>query len=288
MTKREVDQHTQTETTGHEWDGIKELDTPLPLWWLWVFYATVGIAIVYWVLMPSWPGLTSYTKGVLGHSDRAQVKEDLRALDTTRGAYWKKLSAISLAEAERDPKLLEFAMVAGKAAFGDNCAGCHGSGAQGGRGYPNLNDDVWLWGGSLSDIHKTISSGIRSKSAETRSSQMPAFGRDQILSQDQVNEVVEYVMSISRQESDRAMALRGETIFREQCVACHGESGQGKREVGAPDLTDADWLYGGDRETIRQTVWGARSGVMPTWEGRLDEETIRALTIYVHSLGGGE
>jgi cytochrome c oxidase cbb3-type subunit 3 len=288
MTERDVDQHTGTETTGHEWDGIKELNTPLPLWWLWVFYATVLFAVIYWVLMPAWPGLNDHTKGVLGHSDRVNVAEDLKALKESRGEHWQKLSGVPLADVEHDPDLLEFAMVAGKAAFGDNCAGCHGSGGQGARGYPNLNDDVWLWGGSLDNIHQTITVGVRSTSASTRLSQMPAFGRDGLLPQAQIADVTEYVLRLSSQDADAAASLRGETVFREQCASCHGDFGKGNRELGAPDLTDQEWLYGGDRHTVYETVWNARGGVMPTWQGRLDDETIRALSVYVHSLGGGE
>jgi cytochrome c oxidase cbb3-type subunit 3 len=288
MTRREVDEHTGTETTGHEWDGIKELNTPLPLWWVWVFYATVLFAVGYWVLMPAWPGLTDYSKGVLGHSDRVNVAEDLKALEQSRGVHWQKLSGVSLKDVEHDPDLLEFAMVAGKAAFGDNCAGCHGAGGQGARGYPNLNDDVWIWGGSLDEIHKTISAGVRSTSPDTRVSQMPAFGREGILTSAQISDATEHVLTLSNRSSDKEASLRGETVFKEQCAACHGDRGKGNRELGAPDLTDQDWLYGGDRHAIYQSIWNARGGVMPTWQGRLDDETIRALSVYVHSLGGGE
>lgn len=288
MTKREIDDVTGTDTTGHEWDGIKELNTPLPKWWLYTLYASIAVAVVYWVLMPAWPGLNGYSKGVLGHSDRATLEVDMQALRASRGAHWKTLSSVPLQAVEQDPELLEFALVAGKATFGDNCAGCHGSGGQGGRGYPNLNDDVWLWGGTLEDILTTVSHGVRSTSAETRVSDMPAFGRDGILTPTQIDDVVEYVFSFSHQDARGEAVARGRTIFAEQCTACHGPAGQGKREVGAPDLTDADWLYGGDRATLRQTVWSARRGVMPTWHGRLDDETIRAVSVYVHSLGGGE
>jgi cytochrome c oxidase cbb3-type subunit III len=288
MTKREVDDVTGTETTGHEWDGIKELNTPLPSWWLYVLYATILISVVYWVLMPAWPGLNDYTKGVLGHSDRVDVARDMKALDSSRGEYWQKLKSVPIETVVQDPDLLEFALAAGKTAFGDNCAGCHGAGGQGARGYPNLNDDAWLWGGSLDDIHHTITVGVRSTSPETRSAQMPAFGRDGILTPAEIDDVASFVRTLSHLDADRDAATRGAIVFKQQCMACHGETGQGNRELGAPDLTDADWIYGDDWVTIRQSVANSRSGVMPTWQNRLDEETIRALSVYVHSLGGGE
>lgn len=285
---REKDEVSGVETTGHEWDGIKELDNPLPRWWLWIFYGCVVWSIGYWIVMPAWPLLTDYTHGVLGHSQRVEIMTDLDALKTARAGLGEKLATSSLQAIEADPDLQQAALAWGKSAFGDNCATCHGAGGQGAKGYPNLNDDVWLWGGSLDDIRHTITVGVRSTDADTRTSQMPAFGRDEILKPDEIRDLAEFVLALSGRGTDPAAAARAKEAFVNNCAACHGEDGKGKREFGAPDLTDADWLYGGDEATIIETITNARSGVMPTWAGRLDAPTINALAVYVHSLGGGE
>ncbi len=286
--EKERDAHSGVETTGHEWDGIKELNNPLPKWWLQVFYATVLIAIVYWVLMPAFPLVDSATTGVLGESDRANVASDLAALRAQRAPTMATLSDTPLQAIEQDPDLLSFVLAAGASVFGDNCAPCHGSGAQGGTGYPNLIDDVWIWGGTLDDIRQTIRFGVRSDHADTRLSDMPAFGRDELLTKAQIADLAQYVLSISGQKGDAGAVARAQPLFAEQCAICHGETGQGMRELGAPNLTDRDWLYGSDVESITFTITNARRGVMPAWTGRIDDATINALAIYVHALGGGE
>jgi cytochrome c oxidase cbb3-type subunit 3 len=288
VTRKEIDAQSGTETTGHEWDGIKELNTPLPRWWLWVFYATVIWSVGYWVLYPAWPTLTGYTQGVLNQSQRDDVAKAVQALKAQRAELGQKLAAASLEQIEADPNLLQFAREAGKSAFGDNCATCHGSGAQGFKGYPNLNDDVWLWGGKLDDIKKTITVGVRSTHPDTRVSLMPAFGKDKMLEPAQINDVVEYVVSLSGGKADGQAASRGAQLFADNCASCHGAEGKGMREFGAPNLTDKEWLYGGSREDIKAQVVNGRNGVMPTWGSRLDPITIDALAVYVHSLGGGE
>jgi cytochrome c oxidase cbb3-type subunit III len=289
MAKRnEIDQATGTETTGHEWDGIKELNTPLPRWWLWVFYATIIWAVGYWLLYPAWPMLTGYTHGALDRSQRADVAQSVRELKTQRSIQGKALQGATLQQIEADPNLLQFAREAGKSAFGDNCATCHGSGAQGFKGYPNLNDDVWLWGGTLDDIRHTIQVGVRSSHPETRVSQMPAFGRDGLLEKTQITDLTQYVLNLSGRKANAAAVARAEPLFKEQCAACHGDDGRGKREFGAPNLTDRDWLYGGSADEIRMQIEQGRGGVMPTWGTRLDAMTVDALAVYVHSLGGGE
>jgi cytochrome c oxidase cbb3-type subunit 3 len=285
---REKDAHSGVETTGHEWDGITELDNPLPRWWLWIFYATIVWSIGYWVVMPAWPLLTDYTRGVLGHSQRQIVASDIEALKAARAGYGEKLTTVSLAEIESDPALQEVALAWGKSAFGDNCATCHGAGGGGAKGYPNLNDDVWLWGGKLDDIRLTLMVGIRSAHPEARQSQMPAFGTDGILEPAQIRDLSQYVMSLSGRSTDTEGVSRATQLFADNCAACHGPEGKGNREFGAPNLTDAEWLYGGDQATIQETITKARGGVMPTWAGRLDGPTINALAVYVHSLGGGE
>jgi len=289
--KPEVDQHSGVETTGHEWDGIKELNNPLPRWWLIVFYATIVFAVGYWIFMPAWPafpGFQGYTKGLRNYSDRLMVDKDLAALDAQRAVFAKRLAAMSLADVEKDPQLSDFARAAGHAAFANNCAPCHGSGAQGGFGYPNLNDDDWLWGGTLDDIKHTITVGVRSTDPNTRMSQMPSFGKDGLLKPSEIDDLVEYVVHLSGHQANAEAVDRATPIFAAQCAICHGADGKGSRKVGAPNLTDGIWLYGSDRKTIRETIWNSRSGVMPTWGGRLDSMTIDALTVYVHSLGGGE
>lgn len=285
---REVDEATGTETTGHEWDGIKELDTPMPRWWLWIFYITIAWSLVYWVFMPAWPLLESHTRGLRDHSDRRNVSEEINALKETRKPFTDRMVGRPIEEVAKDAELQTFILAAGKSAFGDNCATCHGSGAQGFKGYPNLNDDVWLWGGTLDAIRTTLLYGIRSGNDLARNNQMPAFGRDQIFTEDQVKDMVEYVVHLSGREADQAAVGRAAKNWEEQCTLCHGPEGKGLQELGSPNLTDAEWLYGGDRETLYETIWFARAGVMPAWESRLDEPTINALTIYVHSLGGGE
>lgn len=288
----DIDEHSGTETTGHEWDGIKELNTPLPRWWLITWYVTIAWAIVYMILMPAipaLPGLGTNTPGVRGQSDRVNVAQSIDRLHTARQTDAAKLLGASLQEIETDRDLQQFAMAMGESAFGDNCATCHGAGGRGAKGYPVLADDVWLWTGTLDGIEYTLRHGIRhSEDPETRFSEMPAFGQMGMLDRHQINDVVEYVLSLSAEEFDAEAAARGAETFELQCASCHGSDAKGMRDVGAPDLTDADWLYGGDRDTIYATVFNARNSHMPAWGDRLDDATIKALAVYVHSLGGGE
>lgn len=289
----EIDEHSGVETTGHEWDGIRELNNPLPRWWLWVFYATIAWAFVYWIFMPSWPGITGHLRGLRDHSERVNVERAMSDLRASRRELGQKLlTAPSLDEIERDPTLFQFAMAAGASAFGDNCATCHGTGGQGFPGYPNLNDDVWLWGGTLDDINSTLRRGIRSHPDDTRMSLMPAFGEQGLLTPEQVNDMTTYVISLSDPEkigSTHAEAVaRAAPVYQAKCAVCHGTAGQGDRSQGAPNLVDAEWLYGRDRASIRAQIWAPRHGVMPAWGNRLDDQTIAALSVYVHALGGGE
>lgn len=289
MSERERDDHSGVETTGHEWDGIKELDNPLPRWWLWVFYACIAVSVVYWILMPAWPGLTGYTPGLMKQSDRVDVVEQLNALQAQRSQGEALLMSASLDQIERSPELQAHALAVGQSVFGDNCATCHGAGGGGAKGYPNLRDDVWLWGGSLAEIEQTIRIGVRSAHPETRFSMMPAFGRDGMLTNAQVADAAEFVVALSGREADAAGVGRGRQIYADNCVACHGANGQGDRAQGAPDLTDREWLYGSDRESIRAQIHNGRNGVMPSWEGRFSPAVIKALAVYVHvNAGGGE
>jgi cytochrome c oxidase cbb3-type subunit III len=276
-------------TTGHEWDGIKELNTPLPRWWVLTFYATILWAVAYWIVYPAWPLVSGYTAGVLHYTNRAAVSKDLAELEVIRGDKMKVLAGASLAEIEKDPNLLSLARARGRTVFGDNCAPCHGTGAAGAKGYPNLNDDDWLWGGSLDQIMQTIQFGARSGDAKAHEGQMLAFGRDGILKPDEIVTVANYVRSLSGLSTEPGFkAAAGTKIFDENCAACHGKDGKGNQEMGAPNLTDQIWLYGSDEATIVETITNGRAGVMPAWIGRLDPVTIKALTVYVHSLGGGK
>jgi cytochrome c oxidase cbb3-type subunit 3 len=284
------DTEAEPETTGHEWDGIHELNKPLPKWWLYVFYATVVWAIGYWLLMPSWPLVADYTRGWLDYSSRSRVAEQLEEAKTAKAEHRARIAVSTLAAINGDPELLRFALAGGEAAFGDNCAPCHGRDAQGASGYPNLRDDSWLWGGTLDAIQKTVLHGIRADHPNTRSpgAQMPAFGKSGMLTEAQIGDVTENVMSLSGRGEDDEAARRGSEIFVTSCAPCHGADGKGSQKLGAPDLTDELWLYAGDKAAVAATIRGGRGGVMPAWAGRLDPETIKELSIYVHALGGGQ
>ncbi|MDE1172480.1 MAG: cytochrome-c oxidase, cbb3-type subunit III [Parvibaculaceae bacterium] len=281
------------DTTGHEWDGIRELNNPLPKWWLYTFYACILVAAVYWVLWPTWPyihdGVWTHTNGVLSYVQRDTVRQELAAVAAGRQQTLDQITKTPIENVASNSQLMEVALAGGKAAFGDNCAPCHGSNAAGSKGFANLNDDDWLWGGSLKEIQQTITHGIRWEADdETHQNQMPRFLKDGMLPRDQVNDVVEYVLSFSGREDDKAAATRGAAVFAANCVTCHGADGKGNKDLGAPNLTDAIWLYGGDKNTILETVSNGRGGVMPAWNSRLSEGTIKELALYVHSLGGGK
>ena len=283
---REVDEITGTDTTGHDWDGIRELDTPLPRWWLWTFYITIAWSFVYMLFYPAYPLISSATSGFLGYTSRGEVAEELAAAQDAQKGLLEGVRNASLEEIRSNDELFQFAVAGGRSAFAVNCVQCHGSGAQGFPGYPNLNDDEWLWGGSLEAIYETVHNGIRFEANDdTHWSQMPSFGADEILSREEIASVADYVLSLSG--SGEASA-EGEELYLDNCSACHAEDGSGDRFQGAPALNDAIWLYGGDRDTVISSISVARFGVMPAWNDRLDEATIKQLAVYVHSLGGGE
>jgi cytochrome c oxidase cbb3-type subunit 3 len=284
-----IDPVSGVATTGHEWDGIRELNTPLPRWWLWIFYATIIWSIGYWILYPAWPLMTTYTDGLLNWNSRQAIMDDLAALRAQRAAMVDRIQSSTLEEILSDQQMLSFARAQGRAAFADNCAPCHGAGGGGAKGYPNLVDDDWLWGGKLEDIAFTIRHGIRSTDDQTRAGTMPAFGRDKMLERPDILAAADYVRSLSNLAVAKTADLdRGKKVFAENCAACHGENGKGNRELGAPDLTDPIWLFGSDRDTIIEGIMNGRGSVMPTWRARLDDTTIKSLTVYVHSLGGGQ
>lgn len=289
MTDKPTKKPGDVETTGHSWDGIEEFNNPLPRWWLWTFYATIFWGVLYTIAYPAWPLISGATPGVLGFSTRAEVAEDIARFEELNAPIEAKLEAADLTAISADAELANYTQNAGAAVFKTWCAQCHGAGAAGvqGQGYPNLLDDDWLWGGSIEDIHLTISHGIRNEEdPDARYSEMPAFG--ELLAEEEIAGVVQYVRQISGQEADAALATAGETVFLDNCAACHAEDGTGDRFQGAPNLTDAIWLYGGSVDDITYTVENARFGVMPSWTTRLSEAEIRAVAAYVHGLGGGE
>lgn len=287
--EKEIDEISGVETTGHEWDGLKELNNPLPKWWLYLFYVTIVWAVIYWVLYPSWPLISSYTTGVLGDSQRADAIAAYEAGIAERASTGDKLVTASLEDIRTTPELLQFAEANGKAAFGDNCAPCHGTGATGFVGYPNLQDDNWIWGGTMDDIHTTLLYGIRSGHDEARIGDMPSFGTDELLTKEEISQVSNFVAAEAGLEAEEGVDLAaGKVLYEDNCAACHGEDLKGLQEVGAPNLLAATYLYGKSVDAIKAQVNAARNGVMPGWEGRLDPATIKSLAVYVHSFGGGQ
>lgn len=286
---KRVDEPTGTEFVGHEWDGIEELDTPMPRWWLWSYYACIVWGIVYVILYPAWPLVEKGTEGVLGWTSRGQLAEAVEAAQLERAPVLAALSEIPTEQLTEYPERMRQAISGGEAAFKVNCVQCHGAGAAGSIGYPNLNDDDWLWGGDLKAIEVTLQHGIRwDGSDQTRTSQMPAFGRDGILTREQITEVTSHILTLSGAEDVSPASLRGAELFEANCAVCHASNGTGLREFGAPNLADKIWLYGDKRSQIEGQIWAPQNGVMPGWQERLDPVTIKMLAAYVHSRGGGE
>jgi cytochrome c oxidase cbb3-type subunit 3 len=285
MSQKEKD---EVETTGHSWDGIEEYNNPLPRWWLWTFYLCIIWAIGYSIAYPAWPMVKGATAGLLGYSTRAEVADEIKTFEEMNAAVDAEMAAASVADILPNTPLGDYATNAGAAVFRANCSQCHGSGAAGNVGYPNLLDNDWLWGGSVDEIAYSIQHGIRNETDDARYSEMPRFGADEILEPEQIDQVVEFVLQLSGSEFDTALATEGAVVFEENCAACHAEDGTGDRDQGAPNLVDAIWLYGGDRATIHETVTNARFGVMPAWGLRLTQAEVNAAAVYVHTRGGGE
>jgi cytochrome c oxidase cbb3-type subunit 3 len=288
MANRRIDQPTGTETVGHEWDGIEELDTPMPRWWLWTFFASIAFALGYVVLYPAWPLIHRGSEGALGWTSRAELAREMGEQKAEMAPILNAIAGVPIEQLADNQARMQAAVAGGRAAFKVNCVQCHGSGAAGSQtlGYPNLNDDDWLWGGDLATIQATITHGARDPSdGQTRVSQMPAFGRDGILTAEQIGQVADHVLSLSGKAQDNAA---GAQLFEQNCAVCHGPAGKGTRAVGAPNLSDAIWLYGGTRQDVIAQVTNPRMGTMPAWGRRLDPVTIKMLAAYVHSLGGGE
>lgn len=285
-------------TTGHSWDGIEEWNNPLPRWWVWVFYITVIWGIGYTVAYPAWPLIDRATSGLLGYSTRAQVAERISEAEARNAGLREQLASADLSTVAEDADLINYAVHAGAAVFRNNCSQCHGSGADGlrmGSGYPNLLDDDWLWGGTVEQIAYSVRHGIRNEqSFDAHWSEMTAFGRDGILSELEIAQVIHYVRRLAGLEHESVLSGPGEEIFVNECSACHMEDGTGDPQQGAPNLVDAIWLYGGSVEDLTETVANSRFGVMPAWSeefragGGLDDAEINAVAVYVHQLGGGQ
>ncbi|MEQ6202747.1 cytochrome-c oxidase, cbb3-type subunit III [Sulfitobacter sp. HNIBRBA2951] len=287
MSDRKIDDETGVETTGHSWDGIEELNNPLPRWWLWTLYLTIIWGIGYTIAYPAWPMISSATSGTMGWSTRANVAQDIADHDAKNADLVTNLLAADMETLPQDEALNRYAVARGGAVFRAQCSQCHGSGAAGAVGYPNLLDNDWLWGGSMENIMLTVAHGVRNDTDEdARWSEMPAFG--ELLEAEEIEAVVEYVISLSHPENAGPLAQTGAELFADNCTACHGETGLGDAEMGAPNLADEIWLYGGDRATLTATITNSRFGVMPAWGQRLRDEDVRAVTAYVHALGGGE
>lgn len=287
-TKVEKDSVTGHMTTGHEWDGLKELNQPLPKWWLFILYATIVWSLAYVILYPAIPWFGGATKGLLGYSQRDAVDAEVRAISAQRAVYMDKIKALSFEDIRKDPQLMAAAMTAGRVSFADNCQPCHGAGGGGNPGYPALAAGNWLWGGTLEEIQKTITHGIRAAGDDTRQGQMPRFGADGILKPDEIAAIADTVMAMYGTPVPKADVARGETLYAENCAVCHGDKGQGDRTQGAPRLASRTHLFGDDRAAVLAQINNPRHGMMPAWNTRLDAATIKALTLYVHGMGGGE
>ena len=291
MTKAPIKQ--EISTTGHSWDGIEELNNPLPRWWLWTLYATIIWGVAYTIAYPAWPMLSGATPGLLGYSTREEVAQDIAAVDAANADLVTALASADLTTLAANPDLHQFAINAGAAIFRSDCSQCHGAGAAGTKGYPNLLDNDWLWGGAITDIAYTVTNGVRNQqSPDARLTEMPVFG--EILAPEEIDALTQQVLALSGQDHDAALAQTGVQLFADNCVACHGEKAEGNRELGAPSLTDAIWLYGSDADAIRYSITYSRNGVMPAWSTQwrgasgLDPAEINAVAAYVHQLGGGE
>jgi cytochrome c oxidase cbb3-type subunit 3 len=287
MAKKPKNEPKEVETTGHSWDGIEELNNPLPRWWLWTFYATIIWGVIYMIAYPAWPMINGATAGVLGYSTRAEFAEKIEAHEAKNADLAAALAAADLTDLASQPELQHYAAARGAAVFRTNCSQCHGAGAAGAEGYPNLLDDAWLWGGDIEGIAITIRHGVRNETdPDARWSEMPEFG--DILTDEEIEAVVAHVLALSGPVPEGADAGMGEQVFLDNCAACHGDNALGDEEVGAPNLSDAIWLYGGEAEAVTYTVKNARFGVMPAWGGRLSETDVNAVAAYVHGLGGGQ
>lgn len=287
MSDKDIDQATGVDTTGHEWDGIKELNNPFPRWWLWCLYLTIVWGIGYMIAYLAWPLVKGATTGVLGYSTRAEVQVDIDRFKAQNAELETALASVDLESLSDNSELNHFAVASGGAVFRSHCSQCHGSGAAGGKGYPNLLDDDWLWGGTIDEIAFTVNHGVRNETdSDARYSEMPDFS--EFLEPGEIDAVTNHVMKISGQDHDAARATQGAVVFEDQCSACHAGDGSGDRDQGAPNLTDAIWLYGGDPASVQTSITNPWFGIMPAWGPRLSPSQVNAVAAFVHQLGGGE
>ncbi len=298
------------QTTGHAWDGdLQEFNNPLPRWWLWCFYATVVFAVIYWLIYPTWPFGTSWTKGfgTITYATTEGSEEKVRwntryklihDMDNSsaalrQNAFMDRVAETSFEDIVKDPEMLAFVRSVGNGLFGDNCAACHGRGGQGVVGlYPNLADDDWLWGGSMEAIEQTLIHG--------RKGFMPAF--KETFTEEQVDDVAEYVLTLSGLAGKSAASERGQEIFQGEvggCTHCHGMDGKGLQSQGAAKLTDQIWTIANvpaqktheqRHKVVRDLIWNGVLNIrnMPGWQERLSANDIKLLAVYTHQLGGGQ
>jgi cytochrome c oxidase cbb3-type subunit 3 len=289
MAIEEIDPVSGHVTTGHQWNGIKELDTPVPRGVLIFLIVTHLFAVIWWFVMPTWPLGNTYTKGLLGADQRKIVEEKLVQADAARAPWVNAIEKSSFDEILANPQLMQVVMKTGHQLFGDNCAACHGRDGKGGDNYPDLTDHDWIWGGGPERIAETMRVGVNALHAESRAARMPSFGRDKMLDQTQVGNVATYVYSLSNPLASTPQTIArieaGRQVFLTNCAACHGEDAKGNQDLGAPNLSDRFWIYGGDFEKIITTIHGGRQGHMPTWDERLSPAEIKILALYVYSLG---
>ncbi|NEJ72527.1 cytochrome-c oxidase, cbb3-type subunit III [Rhizobium phaseoli] len=288
MAIEEIDQITGRRTTGHIWNGIKELDTPIPRGVLLFLIVTHLFALLWWILLPAWPLGTTYTKGLIGGDQKQTVERKIVAAATSRVPLTTKIEKASFDEIRADGQLMSKVNSSGHQLFGDNCAACHGRDGKGGQNYPDLTDNDWLWGGEPEQIVETLTVGVNSRHSNSRVSQMPAFGADEMLDRKQVTDVAAYVYSLSNSATSEEITgdiQAGRELFKNTCASCHGDNAKGKSDLGAPNLTDASWVYGGTLSRIVETVHGGRQGHMPTWDERLTPAEIKILALYVSGMG---
>lgn len=284
MQEGKRDSVTGRMTTGHEWNGIEELDTPVPKVVLVFLALGFAFSLICWLLYPAFPLVTTYTKGLLGIDQQQLVTDQVKQAAVERSSWEAEIASKDFAAIEADPALMQKVRETGQTLFRDNCAACHGAKATGGPGFPNLTSKSWLWGGSPETIAETIRIGINSSHPDTRVSQMLAFGRQHVLDAAKIEDVVAYVQSLSGKQGNAALIKAGQEVFAANCVACHGANAKGKMDVGAPDLTDHFWTYGGDSQALYATIYAGRQGYMPQWEGRLSETNRKILALYVSTL----
>jgi cytochrome c oxidase cbb3-type subunit 3 len=268
-TRKNQTSDTETDrTTGHSFDGIEELDNPLPKWWYYLFVASCVFALAYLAL---YPGLGNY-KGLLGWTQENQWEAEQQLAEARYGELYAKFGDTPVEELYTNKE----AMQMGQRLFANNCSVCHGSAGRGNIGFPNLTDDAWLYGGDPDSILSTLHNG--------RAGAMPAMGVMPNMTPVQVDQVVNYVLNYSGRAEDAAAAEKGEEIFAQACSACHGADGKGNQGIGAPNLTDDAWLYGSNYDWIKETVVNGRQNMMPAQSGRLSEDQIQILAAYVYSL----